>query len=233
MKLDLLKITAICLQGRKSDFDNNLISRVKKNLTYMTHFFNFKEIIYISDINPEVEGVKFIHTDPISYYEYNKWCLHNISDYINSDYALLFQDDGWPINPECWSDEFLDYDYVGAPIGAEQKGVMFHPEDRIGGGGFTLRSKRFMEFTKNFEFLDEQGKTPNEDTFITCMIRNEIFNNGMKICPYNIARKFVVQMPIDNNHTIYNSFGYHGRTLGNLEISDSIISERLKSLMET
>ena len=49
------------------------MKRIKKNFKFMTTFFNFKEIVYISDVDPEVEGVKYIHTDPISYYDYNKW----------------------------------------------------------------------------------------------------------------------------------------------------------------
>jgi hypothetical protein len=229
MKLDLLNVTAICLQGRKSDFDVSLISRLKKNFKFMTTFFNFKEIIYISDVDPEVEGVKYIHTDPISYYEYNKWCLHNMSDYITTDYALSFQDDGWPLNPELWSNEFFEYDYVGAPIGRNQN-IQFHPEDRIGGGGFTLRSKKLIEFTKNFDFHDIPGGHPNEDTFITTVLRDKIYENGMKICPYHIARKFVVQMPIDDEHNLYTSFGFHGRIDRNMEISDSIITKRLKEI---
>lgn len=230
MKLDLLNVTAICLQGRKSDFDSSLMKRLKKNFKFMTTFFNFKEIVYISDVDPKVEGVKYIHTDPISYYDYNKWCLHNMSDYVTTDYALSFQDDGWPLNPELWSDEFLEYDYVGAPIGKDQNNILFHPEDRIGGGGFTLRSKKLMEFTKTIPYPDKYGKCNNEDTIIAMEYRKDIMELGMRICPHHISRKFVVQMPVDDEHNLYTSFGFHGRIDQNMVISDSIITKRLSEI---
>jgi hypothetical protein len=137
----------------------------------------------------------------------------------------LFQDDGYPLNPEMWRDEFMEYDYVGAPIPLNTN-ILFNADERIGGGGFTLRSKKLMEFTKTIPYPDKYGMYNNEDTIIVMEYRNELIENGMKICPHNIARHFVIQNAIDENHTLYNTFGYHGRD-EKLEIVDKIMDERL------
>lgn len=227
MKLDLPNITAVCMQGRGPEWGEYkpMMRRVKKSLTYMVKYFNFHEIIFISCEDPQIEGVRFVHTNPLSYFDYNKWCLHSLSDYVSTDFGLLFQDDGYPLNPEMWRDEFMEYDYVGAPLPLDAN-IMFDPVDRIGGGGFTLRSKKLMDYTKTIPYPDQYGNHNNEDTIIVMEYRHKLKENGMKICPHNIARHFVIQNAIDDDHTVFNTFGYHGRD-GKLDVVDIIMNERL------
>lgn len=231
MKLNLKRITAVCLQGRPNDnswYYIEIRNRIKKSLTYMVNFFDFYEVIVISPENPEIEGVTYIHTDGISYYEYNKWCLHNLSDYVTTDFCLLFQDDGFPLNPDMWRDEFYDYDYVGAPIRTDS-GLQYN-EEQIGGGGFTLRSKKLLEYTKTIPFPKEgEMSHPNEDTMIVFTYRDDIVARGLKICPHNIARNFVIQTALDENHTLYNTFGYHGRDEKLKEV-DVIMKQRMLNI---
>ena len=232
MRLDLKRITAVGFQGKPYEENNpdhlKMLNRIKKSLTYMVRFFDFHEIIFISPVNPEVEGVTHIQISGSTYEDYNKWCLHNLSDYVTTDFGLSFQDDGFPLNPEMWSDEYYNYDYVGAPLPLDTN-IMFNPDERIGGGGFTLRSKKLMEFTKTIPYPDKYGKCNNEDTIIVMEYRKDIINLGMKICPHTIARNFVIQTAIDDNHTLLNTFGYHGRD-GKLDVVDKIMDERLLNL---
>jgi hypothetical protein len=207
MRLDLSNITAVCLQGRDNNFDGTLTKRSKKLLEYMVSIIDFNKIIFISPVDPEVEGVTYIHTEPVNYYHYNMWCIKELTKYVNTDYCLLFQDDGFPLNPEYWGDEFLNYDYVGAPL-PEGSNILHNEDERIGGGGFTLRSKKLLDLTS--KWIDYDG-TVNEDTLICSINRNKLIEKDLKICPHTIARKFVIQTPIDENHTIYNTFGFHGR----------------------
>lgn len=56
--------------------------------------------------------------------------------------------DGLPINPHLWKDEFLQYDYIGAPWGPKEGGYYSAAQftgRRIGNGGFSLRSRKFLE----------------------------------------------------------------------------------------
>jgi hypothetical protein len=207
MKLQLPNVTAICLQGRDNSFDNSLDDRSKKLLEYMVSIIDFKKIIFISNTDPQVGGIEYIHTEPVSYYFYNRWCVRELTKYINTDYCLLFQDDGFPLNVEFWDNEFLNYDYVGAPLPLGST-ILHNENERIGGGGFTLRSKKLLDLMTTW--TDYEGKE-NEDTYICHVKRNSLINNGLKICPHTIARKFVIQNAIDKDHTIYNTFGFHGR----------------------
>ena len=34
---------------------------------------------------------------------------------VHTDFALVVQDDGWVLDGKLWRDEYLNYDYIGAP----------------------------------------------------------------------------------------------------------------------
>ena len=82
----------------------------------------------------------------------------NLNNYIDSDFVLIIQDDGHIVNPHLWDNEFLNYDYIGAPWPNNKKWKnRFSKYDEkvssniirnfnlnnIGNGGFSLRSKNF------------------------------------------------------------------------------------------
>jgi hypothetical protein len=203
---------------------NEINERLKKTLPYLVKNFEFNKLIFISPHNPEVDGITYIHTNPITYNEYNTWCLHKLSDYVETDYCILFQDDGFPLNPECWRDEFLEYDYVGAPI-TENMNIP-HKEEMIGGGGLSLRSKKLIEFTKSIPRPNIHGYYGNEDTMIVVEYRDKIIELGMKICPHHIAKYFSLQNPIYQDITLHNTFGFHGRDEKLIEV-EKIICQRM------
>jgi hypothetical protein len=99
---------------------------------------------------------------PLSFKEYSLFMLFALWRVIETDYVLIVQDDGWLLDIANWSDEFLEYDYVGAPaqLGRVEKpeGTYwikdFHWFFEIGkpdtlvtpvlNGGFSLRSRRML-----------------------------------------------------------------------------------------
>jgi hypothetical protein len=225
MKLDLKNVTAVGFFGMSPEWGQyrQTTERIDMLLTYMLKTIDFNKIVFVSSYKPNVDGVEHVPINPITHNEYNKWCLHELNDYVNTDYCLSFQDDGFPINPELWDDIFFNYDYVGAPCKTTD-GILY-AEEQIGGGGFTLRSKKLLEYTKTIEY----DYSTNEDTIISLIKRNEIVNLGMKICPHNIARKFVVQNPLDENHTIETSFGFHSRVV-HMAVVDELLKVKLLNL---
>lgn len=70
-------------------------------------------------------------------------CIRNLHLRFQTDYVLIIQSDGMPINPGLES--FLGmYDYVGAPWPGHchRKDWFPYPKYGVGNGGFCLRSKR-------------------------------------------------------------------------------------------
>lgn len=145
------------------------------------------------------------------------------------DYDIIVQWDGYAVNPEAWTDEFFDYDYIGATW---DDGV-------VGNGGFSWRSKKLYDVMKSenikikYEDFDSQivdrpfyysvdGKGDRflpEDVVI-CRVYKKDFEryHNIRYAPYEIADRFSVE-----NHSyispwtkkphpwIGTSLGFHGK----------------------
>ncbi|MDM3825391.1 DUF5672 family protein, partial [Proteus mirabilis] len=53
---------------------------------------------------------------PFGYLEYNLFVLYQLMYYIETDYCLIVQNDGWVLNGQNWQDAYREYDYIGAPL---------------------------------------------------------------------------------------------------------------------
>jgi len=209
LKLDLKRITLICIDGRV--IDEEKLERYRLIVDYMVKRVDFHRIIFVAMSNPNIEGVDFIKTDRMSINDYSSFCVKRLNDHIDSDFCMIFQDDGFILNPELWEDSFLDYDYIGAPwpftLGWPVEGR------QVGNGGFSLRSKKFLQISSELPDTRE-----NEDTYILCANRDYLDSNNIRIAPLDIARKFAVEVPLDDEHNINNCFGYHAKHLVNQAI---------------
>lgn len=139
----------------------------------------------------------FIQTGIYSRQEYSKFVLQELHKHIKTDYVLIVQWDGYVINPDAWSNQFLEYDYIGAVW-------HWHPEGRrVGNGGFSLRSKRLCELTAkpDFVYIDQ-----NEDDLICHVNRQYLEANDIKFAPEEIARCFSFERELSDIKT----FGFHG-----------------------
>ena len=74
--------------------------------------------------------------------EYSKFIFNELIDYIDTDYFIIFQADGFILNWRAWTNEFLNYDVVGA------QWVWYNDGHRCSNGGFCLRSKMLHEVIK-------------------------------------------------------------------------------------
>jgi len=71
--------------------------------------------------------------------KYSDFMIKELYKYIETDFALIIQHDGFVLNASAWSDSFLQYDYIGGP--------WYHLGDlRVGNGGFSLRSKKLVDW---------------------------------------------------------------------------------------
>jgi hypothetical protein len=128
---------------------------------------------------------------------YSKFMLQELHKYIQTEFVLVVQWDGWVINANAWQPQFLDYDYIGAVW-------PWHPEGlRVGNGGFSLRSKQLLELTAQPKFV---YKDLNEDDLICHLNRDYLVSNGIKFAPEELARYFSYERELLNIET----FGFHG-----------------------
>lgn len=131
--------------------------------------------------------------------DYNRFVSKNLPKYCNTDFLLLVQWDGYVLDYKCWDDRFLNYDYIGAVW-------PWHEDNRVGNGGFCLRSKRFMETVASMEFPPLDQFYSDDDH--PCRVwRSQLEAKGIKFAPEYLAEKFAYERSIPKEPT----FGFHGQ----------------------
>ena len=203
-RLELPNVTAICIDGRPADIARN--EHYRLILDYMMSTIKFGAVKLLLCEDPQIHGVDFVKIDPIeSLGEYSDFCLQNLHKYVDTDWCLIFQDDGFVLHPELWKTIFFEYDYIGAPWPPRPDWPEPNrPDRRVGNGGFSLRSKRLLEFTKNFKV---EGRA--EDVVISVEKRDLIESAGLRIAPVHVALDFSIETAFVESQSMFTCFGFH------------------------
>jgi predicted O-methyltransferase YrrM len=200
--IQLKNITLFCLDGRtdeKSYIQSSFA--VKQCLSHV----EFGDCIFLSAYGAGDKSCGYRKIDPISTREYNMFMSKELNSIVNTDYVLVIQHDGFILNPDKWDNRFLEYDYIGAPWSAK---YTEHADRRVGNGGFSLRSKKFLEACEK-DFEGHWGR--NEDWEI-CVVQREFFESRrIKFAPVEVASKFSMESHLEDcDNDLKNKFGFHG-----------------------
>lgn len=144
--------------------------------------------------------------------DWNYKIIYELHNYVQTDYAFLFHADGYVINPNLWRDEFLEYDYIGAPWPLPTDNYSYRtPKGELVrvGNSVSIRSKKIMELPSklNLEWRSYFGNT-NEDGFLTCHNRDILIDNGCRFAPLDIAKHFSKEVEIPENKGL-ETFAFH------------------------
>jgi hypothetical protein len=175
-----------------------------KAMLYSSRCIDFGEMILIATEKPSElpSSVRFVKSDLEPTFQSSCVCTYTIVPYLtNNDYLLSIHDDGFVINPHLWDDNFLNYDYIGAPWKNEGQ------RNRVGNGGFVLRSKKFLDLVKNLKYL---GK--HDDGELTNDYYDYFTGNGCVYAPVELAMRFSLESKIPEcAYDLNNCFGFHGK----------------------
>lgn len=154
-------------------------------------------------------GIKTIDIEPFKTIDdWNKFIFYNLYQYIDTDFCMLVHPDGYVINPEEWSDEFLKYDYIGAPWPAGCHFDTQGNEVRVG-NSVSIRSKRILELPSQWNLpWEEYNGTYNEDTLLCVRWRESFKGQGITYAPVNIAAKFAHEIPVPETEGL-KPFAFH------------------------
>lgn len=131
---------------------------------------------------------------------------YGVAKHVKTSHVLMIHWDSWIINEEEWSQDFLNYDYIGAPWLWEKHRY------RVGNSGFSLRSKRMMDIIANDPKRYVCGLP--EDQRMCRLYRPELESQGVVFAPEDVAAKFSYERDKDwpRSKPIWrgNHFGFHG-----------------------
>ena len=177
-----------------------------KALLYSTRDITFKAVKLIAHYKPDnlPTNIEFIQIPKQTHSSMNAFHIYELPKYIEADYMLSIHDDGFITNPHLWREEFLDYDYIGAPWPNE---APWSQINRVGNGGFVLKSKKFLNLEQTLPYTNA-----NNDVLVTNTYYDYFKQNGCKYAPVEVAMKFSLEGQISEcEYNLDNVFGFHGR----------------------
>ncbi|MBC7490152.1 MAG: glycosyltransferase family 2 protein [Glaciimonas sp.] len=166
-------------------------------LVYSCRGIEFGSVKLLSNYKPYGmdSNIEYIRTEEINDIDY--WCykaIYDLNQHVDTEFMLLVHADGFVVNPSSWNDEFLNYDYIGAPWPLPTDDFSYRDINgkivRVG-NSVSLRSKKLLELPikLNLPWEPFHGNF-HEDGFI-CVKNKHIYeSHGMRFAPLEVAKYF-------------------------------------------
>ena len=196
MKPNLPTVTLVCIDTTdKVHLAERAIAKSLEQCNFgavklLTNDTNRKHAVHINRLN----GIE----------AYSEFCVRHLHNYIQTKHCLIVQHDGYVLDGSKWTNEFLHFDYIGAP---------WNQWRIVGNGGFSLRSHRLLKFLSTLA-PGEIGHP--EDSWICHRHRAVIEQAGFRFATLPLAQLFAFEGREFNGHTWqgakfqYNeTFGFH------------------------
>ena len=192
--INLKDVTLVCVDDVRTKESIEIIEGVSQNIS-------FGDIKLLSSMDyPEVTNrIESINSKE----KYSSFVVKDLHKYVDTEFCMIMQSDGYPVNIKAWTDDFLKYDYIGAPW------IFFRFKNdpkmktRVGNGGFSLRSKKLLKEAS--ALTPRETRVNPEDAYITKGIGEELKSKGISFAPVDLAIRFSVEKALYTGQ-----FGFHG-----------------------
>jgi tetratricopeptide (TPR) repeat protein len=164
----------------------------------------FDQVKWLTDRPIAVPGVQTVVIPPIrSAAEYSRFLIKDLLPHIDTEYALVVQWDGYVVNPQAWSPEFLLFDYIGARWDTQESSAT--GPRTVGNGGFSLRSRALLQALQ-----DPAIKPLHPEDAAICRIYRGYLEDRHEIvfAPEGVADRF----SFEHIEQATLPFGFHGVT---------------------
>lgn len=195
-------LTIVCIDTFSHELSKKSIQKTIQNIEP-------KQIIIFSDKN-FYSDANWVRIDKLTRNDYSNFCIKELYNYITTDFVLLVQNDGMAIDSTKWTDEYFNFDYIGAPWPQS----VFVDFSGVGNGGFSLRSKKLLYELQNdkvvYNGISNKIKywdTSGEDYVICVEYRNYLESKGINFASLEIADQFSHEFEPQRKPT----FGFHGK----------------------
>ena len=189
--LSLPRVTLVCIDCVNHDLALAAIAQCVQKVS-------FARVLFITDRDFSIEGIDCVRIPALDSREaYSRFVIKELHAHVDTDAALLVQWDGFVVNAAAWSDDFLDYDYIGAKW-------IFHTDGHtVGNGGFSLRSRRLLQALRDPHVVPG----PTEDDTICRTYRAYLEEtHGIRFAPEAVADRFAFEA----SYWTSPPFGFHG-----------------------
>lgn len=200
MKLQLPTVTLVMVETREHELARMAIEDCIAAA-------DFAEVLILTDRPSEFWsltqlGVRpRIHTVP-DWPEKVGWSRswwYDVPPLLNTAHTLNIQWDSWIWKPELWTDDFLAYDYIGAPW-------WYKDGMSVGNGGFSLVSTRLKRYLRDRR-AQYPCDTPVDDDLLCRKYRVRLEQEGFVWAPEGLAMRFAFECVRPSSTSEH--FGFH------------------------
>jgi hypothetical protein len=159
--------------------------------------------------------------------DYSRFCIKKLNKYVKTDYCMTIQYDGFAVNKHHWSDDFLKYDSIGPLISPnhppmlstlhnirtkKSDAILKENQWRTGGGGFNIKSKKFLELCEKNDSITGMIPMHNNQQWICDDLElsyyyDELYEkNNIKLAPVDLTLNFAAEITTGYDHCL----GFHG-----------------------
>lgn len=176
----LPQVTLCCIDTRTPELALYAMRRSMQSL-------DFGRSVLISTASARqlpLDGIELIEIPELkSIEDYSHFVIKGLAPIILTSHMLLIQWDGFVRDPNLWSDDFLQFDYIGAPwVSGELAG-------QVGNGGFSLRSSRLLQALQ----ADCYAAHNPEDVCLGVTHRASLEREGIRFADLETAQRFACE----------------------------------------
>ena len=191
--IDIPNVTLVSFTiNQNRDFFNTTVAVLR----YMQSVARFGRMTFFTALLPKrrFPGVEVIVIPSSDKHIGLGYLLNVVLRYfVRTPFLMHCQDDGFILDPSLWEQEFLKYDFIGAPWA----------DGTVGNEGFSIQSQKYLWARGQFVWDGVDGP----DWFYCRTMREEMLKLGITFAPTEVADRFSSEL---RNHDTP-TFGYHGR----------------------
>ena len=212
-KLKLSDVTLIAAASTEID-----MTQLAMRISFQNIEFGAVKLLSSSLPKKKYSDIEYVEIPPMNFEGYNRLIIEDLHKYFGTSHCLIVQSDSFVVNSDLWNNEFLDYDYIGAPwskkVLVNSNLTLNMEKNPVGNGGFSLRSHKLAKITSKLNFDSLNFPLKSEDVIICHYLYEEMVKSGIRFAPPKVAAKF----SIENINNLYGQnpntvFGFHGKHL--------------------
>ena len=189
--LDLPGVTLCCIDTANHALAARALRRSAAGI-------RFGRTLFLTDRDVDEPGIEVRTIAALaSRDDYSRFVLASLLDHVATSHVLLVQWDGYALNPAAWRSDFLDCDYIGAKW-------FWAPEgQRVGNGGFSLRSRRLLEALRDPRIVLTEAEDVTICRTFRALLERE---HAIRFATEKLADQFAFEAA----YPIGLPFGFHG-----------------------
>lgn len=130
---------------------------------------------------------------------WSRWFWNGCVPHIHTSHSLGIQWDSWVVDPTQWRDDFLEWDYIGAPW-------WYKDGLNVGNGGFCLRSTTLLRHVRRKRDRYPVINALDDDLF-SRKYRLFLASEGFRWAPETVAKDFAFETVRPDPQSRH--FGFH------------------------